>query len=266
MIEYRLLQTAAELLPLIRIQAETWRLDADLEDVVPVHQLLTAAKYGGMIIGAFDREQMAGFAYGFVGLYQGRPMLCSHMLAVLPPYRGRGLGAALKLEQRRVCLDSGLNLMHWTYDPLEALNARLNIARLGAICRQCLPNLYGEMRDGLNAGLPSDRFVAEWHLDGRRAQAAAERKPIPGTDSVQGAIALNQPETPPGEGALPEASALAIFIPRSFQQVKQHDPSLALHWRLSTRQAFHSAFAGGYVVTDFQEGAYILTRREELIL
>lgn len=265
MITYRRLLTAADVEPCVDLQAKTWRTD-DLEDVVPVHQLLTAVKYGGVMIGAFDADVMIGFCYGFVGLSEGRPLLCSHMLAVLPSHRGHGIGVALKLAQRQACLDQGLDLMHWTFDPLEAVNGRLNVARLGGIARLYHPNLYGEMRDSLNAGMPSDRLVVEWHLSGARAAAAAAGRPLPGLVLLPEAAPLNEPAVPYRGGALPMAPALALHLPRAFQQLKQERPDFALQWRLATREALQTAFAAGYVLSGFDDGAYILTKSEGLLV
>lgn len=265
MITYRRLLTAADIEPCVGLQAQTWQTD-DLEDVVPVHQLLTAVKYGGVMIGAFDADAMVGFCYGFVGLSDGRPMLCSHMLAVLPSHRGHGIGVTLKLAQRRACLDQGLEMMHWTFDPLEAVNGRLNVGRLGGIARLYEPNLYGEMRDSLNAGMPSDRLVVEWHLSSARAAAAEQGRPLPAMVHFADAVPLNEPDTPYSHGALPMVPALALFLPKSWQQLKRERPDLALQWRLATRQALQTAFAAGYVVTGFDAGAYILTNDKGLLV
>lgn len=265
MITYQRLLTAEEIEPCVGIQAQIWQTD-DLEDVVPTHQLLTAAKYGGVLVGAFDADAMVGFCYGFIGLHEDRPILCSHMLAVLPSHRGMGIGVALKMEQRRYGLEQGLDVMHWTYDPLEAVNGRLNIGRLGAIARIYSPNFYGEMQDSLNAGIPSDRLIAEWHLAGERATAAAAGRPHPGLDGRQDAAPLNAPERPFAGGPLPQASALALYLPRSFQALKQERPDAALQWRLATREALQAAFAAGYLISGFDDGAYILTRSEGLVL
>jgi predicted GNAT superfamily acetyltransferase len=266
LITYRQLRTADEMRACTPVQVATWQME-DLEEVVPVHQLVTAAKYGGLVIGAFDGDQLIGLSYGFIGLHGGRPLLCSHMLAVLPAYRGQGIGVRLKLEQRRLCLAQGVELMHWTYDPLEAVNGSLNVVRLGAIARIYAVNQYGEMQDGLNAGLPSDRLVVEWHLAGKRAAAAAVGEPVPGALPLAEAEPIHAADEPPA--AVPPGVARrprAVFIPRSFQQIKQEDPALALRWRLGMRHALQSLFAAGYVLTGCDGGAYILTPDEGLIL
>ncbi len=118
--------------------------------------------------GAWAGERLAGFVFGFLGFHEAetarRLKHCSHMLGVHPDFRSAGVGYALKTYQREHVLRQGLDLITWTYDPLLARNAQLNIAKLGAVCTTYLPNLYGAMRDGLNAGLPSDRFQVDWWI------------------------------------------------------------------------------------------------------
>ena len=116
---------------------------------------------------------MVGFAMSLPGVKTGKnstdgnpqPYLHSHMLAVRDRYRNRGLGAQLKLEQRREALSRGIRLMEWTFDPLEIKNAYLNIHKLGAIVRSYYVNFYGVSSSRLQGGLPTDRLVAEWYLD-----------------------------------------------------------------------------------------------------
>lgn len=219
------------------VQMVTWDMPDGAESV-PVHQLLTAAKYGGLVLGAFDGDLMAGFSYTFVGLDRGEPIWCSHMLAVLPHYRGKGLGLQLKLEQRRIALERGIMRVHWTYDPVELINGTLNIRRLGGLSRTYVRDLYGSMQDGLNAGLPSDRLVVEWEL---------------ASDRVVQALAAEAAPIPDGE-------EIAIPVPPKFREIKRTDPAEALRLRLALRQAFESAFAAGFVLTGVEGYQYILTR------
>ena len=166
-IQIRLLSTQEEIRSVEQLQREVWSLP-DVE-VVPLHVLITAAKNGGLLLGAFDDERLVGFVFGFPGLTpEGKLKHCSHMAGVHPAYRDRGLGYSLKLAQREHVLAQGIDLITWTFDPLETRNATLNFHKLGAICNTYLPNLYGEMRDGLNAGLPSDRFQVDWWIASER--------------------------------------------------------------------------------------------------
>jgi predicted GNAT superfamily acetyltransferase len=139
-------------------------------DLVPRRMFLLAQHIGGQVLGAFVREAgevdetIVGFALAWPGYRNGKPYLHSHMLAVLPEYRNLGLGRKLKLAQRDDALARGIELMEWTYDPLEIKNAHLNIARLGAISRRYETNFYGASSSPLQGGLPTDRLYAEWWL------------------------------------------------------------------------------------------------------
>jgi predicted GNAT superfamily acetyltransferase len=222
-------------------------------DMVPSHMLLAAQKAGGLLLGAFDGPALVGLVFGFLGTTDGgRLRHCSHLLAVLPGYQGRGIGMQLKLRQRAHVLAQGIDLITWTYDPLERRNAALNIAALGAICRTYLRDLYGSMPDALNAGLPSDRFEVEWliaspHVERRLASPAA--RPAIAAPLLNPAA----PGDPDGLSAAPSAPAgplAAIRIPGAFQDVKRADPARAAAWRDQTRLLFEGAFAAGYTVTD----------------
>ncbi len=249
------------------LQRRAWKMSGDL-DVVPVHLLVTVDRNGGLVLGAFDGRALIGFVFGFPGLTsQGRPKHCSYMMGVDPAYQGQSVGYRLKLAQRERVLAQGLDLVTWTYDPLESRNAALNVARLGAVCRSCRPDYYGPMRDGLNAGFPSDRFEVEWWIaSGRVSRRTGERShsACPGTtdDTIPllNPIAHNAAGLPtPGTRALPAgAPALRVEIPADYQAVKAADPGLALEWRFATRDIFQALFDTGYVVVDFvrdREGA-----------
>jgi predicted GNAT superfamily acetyltransferase len=148
------------------LHREIWSYsDADL---VPVRLFVVASKIGGQVIGAFDGEALAGFALALPAIRNGHSYLHSQMLAVRGQYRDAGLGRRLKLFQREEALSRGIELMEWTFDPLEIKNAYLNIEKLGAIVRRYNVNQYGESSSPLQGGLPTDRLVAEWWMNSRR--------------------------------------------------------------------------------------------------
>ncbi len=278
--DLRLLQTADEMAPVEALQRVIWPGD-DLE-VVPGHVLLTAAHNGGLVAGAFAGAAPAGFVWGFLGRDEtddpSRLKHCSHQLGVHPDYRNTGLGFALKCFQRAHVLGQGLDRITWTYDPLLARNARLNIAKLGAVCRTYLRDLYGEMRDALNAGLPSDRFQVDWWIASARvaARVRGEGGWRPGLAAfLEGDAFLLDPlawgDLPAPSDLLAddvfERSTVLVEIPADFLALKAADPALALRWRLGTRRAFEALFGRGFLVADFvsQPGppprtAYVLTR------
>jgi predicted GNAT superfamily acetyltransferase len=186
---------------------------------------------------------------------------CSHQLGVHPDYRDRGVGFQLKLAQREAVIEQGVRLATWTYDPLMSRNAHLNIRRLGTICRSYLRNVYGDLRDDLNRGLPTDRFMVEWWLTSRRVEARLDgsRRPLNLDHFQSGGANLLNPGTmldsglvkPPDETSEPEGTFLLIEVPSDFLAIKREDPELAYTWRIHSREVFEGAFAAGYLVTDF---------------
>jgi predicted GNAT superfamily acetyltransferase len=171
MIIIRPLTTHDELLAVEQLQRDAWGVP-DI-DVVPLHMLITPPRHGGLLLGAFDGDRLAGFVFGFLGLTpDGRLKHCSHMAGVHPDYRDHGVGYSLKLAQRDHVLAQGLDLVTWTFDPLETRNAWLNFHKLGVICNTYIRNLYGAMRAAINAGPPSDRFEVEWWI---RSERVVER-------------------------------------------------------------------------------------------
>jgi predicted GNAT superfamily acetyltransferase len=264
------------------IQRQVWG-PGDAE-VVPWNMLVAVARNGGIALGAFAGDDLIGFVFGFLGtgtrFGPEAPATIklkhhSHMLAVLPEWRDEGAGYALKLAQREAARAQALRLMTWTYDPLESRNALLNISKLGAVCNTYYRDYYGQMRDELNVGLPSDRFLVDWHiasnrvatrLAGRRARLEREHY------ASAGAVLLNpatfnasQPYPPESVTTLSTDPAL-VEVPADFQSLKHADRTLALAWRMQTRDIFECAFARGYMVTDFifepepRRSFYVLTR------
>src|ERR1700752_3705962 len=194
MILIRNCQGLDELEACVQLQIETWGYDDS--DIIPRKAFLVGQKIGGQVLGAFDTdlpgagpngtpESMVGFAMFLPGVKtvknstdgNPQPYLPSHMLAVRDRYRNQGLGAQLKLEQRREALSRGIRRMEWTFDPLEIKNAHLNIQKLGAIVRSYFVNFYGVSSSRLQGGLPTDRLIAEWYLNSSRVKRILEGRP-----------------------------------------------------------------------------------------
>jgi predicted GNAT superfamily acetyltransferase len=166
-----------ELKACVALQKEVWNFtDAEL---VPLRMFVVAEKVGGQVMGAFDGNEMVGFALSVPGTRSGHIYLHSHMLAVRKDYRNSGLGRRLKLLQREDALARGIELIEWTFDPLEIKNAYLNIKKLGAIARRYNINQYGITSSPLQGGLPSDRLIAEWWLKSRRVETLLATGKIP---------------------------------------------------------------------------------------
>lgn len=273
----RILETVPELEAVEELQRIVW--PGSDTDIVPAHLLVTAAHHGGLVIGAFlnspqseHTSQLVGFVFSFVGLYpamEGGLNLkhCSHILAVHPDFRDQGLGFALKRAQWQMVRHQGIKQITWTYDPLLSRNAYLNITRLGAVCNTYLREYYGEMRDGLNFGLPSDRFQVDWWLDTHRVQSRLSRRARHKLDLahflVAGAVLINTPITEkngllsPKEVNFSSITArdfpkvVLVEIPADFQMLKAKNLSIAREWRFHTRQLFEFLFTAGYLATDF---------------
>jgi predicted GNAT superfamily acetyltransferase len=259
------IETPAELTAVEKLQQLVWP-GHDIE-IVPVHMLLAVIHGGGLVIGAFEEDELVGFVFGFPGFDPGASGLqswhCSHMAAVHPDYRDAGLGFRLKRAQWQIVRQQGLNRITWTYDPLMSRNANLNIAKLGAVCGTYLPSYYGELRDGLNIGLPADRFRVDWWVNSHRVVRRLSKRPPLKLDLAHylsadiyrvNTTALTQTGlVQPRIMDLPEDSVplLLVEIPAEFLALKAEDLSLAQEWRLHTRQIFAALFAAGYLVTDF---------------
>jgi len=280
----RAVDSVEDMLQVEELQRLVW--GGDDTEVIPVHLLLTVAHNGGVLLGAFNRDQLIGFVFGFLGTDEQSPdrvamarlKHCSHQLGVHPDYRDRGIGLQLKLAQREAVVAQGVRLATWTYDPLMSRNAHLNIRRLGTVCRTYLRDVYGDLRDELNRGLPTDRFMVEWWLTSRRVAARLDgsRRPLDLAHFKSGGAQLLNPcvmsegglPIPPDDPYNPEGTFLLVEVPSDFMAVKRADQELALAWRMQTRAIFERAFASGYLVTDFvhvdddQRSFYLLSYGE----
>jgi len=263
----RPLTTPEDMASVEELQRAVW--SGNETEVVPVHMLLAVAQGGGVILGAFEGDRLVGMVFGFLGVDDAHPdrvamarlKHCSHMLAVHPAARNRSIGFQLKLAQRQAIVRQGIRLATWTYDPLLSLNAHLNIRRLGAVCRSYLRDAYGEMRDGLNAGLASDRFDVEWWVTSHRVEARLEgrRPPLDLVHFLEGGAQRVNPAALRADGWAEPSSAIEPLqgnlvlaeIPPDFQALRTADLGLARAWREHSRPLFEEAFRQGYLVTDF---------------
>jgi predicted GNAT superfamily acetyltransferase len=224
-----------EMLQSERFQVEAWG-PGEKPDNADI--LMALQSEGALVAGAFQENQMIGFLLGFPTTTPG--LQHSHRLAIKPGLRGLGLGARLKWFQRDWCLERGLTKVRWTYDPLRAINAGLNIGVLGAVADEYFINYYGEM-PGMNAGLPSDRIMAVWHLDSQRVTALDQ--------GIE-------------ETANTYTELERLQIPKDIDALLFQNPDAALAERLRVRDAMMGYFADGYRIVGFdrKQVSYLLGR------
>ncbi len=271
-LEIKSLSTLDELQEMQRLELEIWGMEP-----IPAHQTLTVSKNGGIILGGYERGQLIGFVYSFPGFNGKSIYLCSHMLGIHPDYQGKGYGKLLKLAQKEAALSKGYQLMTWTFDPLESVNANLNISKLQAICRTYIEDCYGKMKDTLNAGLATDRFMVEWwlnhdHLNRRYTKEEAVTI-VTVHEDEHGFPVMDAYETEEiiaGIKQLLPTQPILVPIPTNFQKIKTEAHSLAINWRMKTRQLFNVLFLQGYVIADIKRDAdssvqhYVLLQASEL--
>ncbi|HZQ93675.1 MAG TPA: GNAT family N-acetyltransferase [Candidatus Sulfotelmatobacter sp.] len=229
----------------VALQKEVWNFsDAEL---VPLRMFVVADKVGGQVMGAFEGQTMVGFALSVPGTRSGHIYLHSHMLAVRKEHRNGGLGRRLKLMQREEALSRGIELIEWTFDPLEIKNAYLNIEKLGAIARRYNINQYGITSSPLQGGLPSDRLIAEWWLKSKRVEKLLES----------------------GKNAV-SASVRSISVPAQIYEWKAGAETRrqAQQVQERNRELFLRAFGEGLAVLNYERdaegnGKYLLGRWDE---
>jgi predicted GNAT superfamily acetyltransferase len=271
-VTYRDLTTLEDYAQVVELERSVWGVGYG--DVVPVPILAVSVLRGGILIGAFTGGQMVGFVYSLPGIKHGKATQWSHMLGVLEAHRNDGTGRQLKLLQRERTLAMGLELIEWTYDPMQALNAHLNFAKLGIVVEEYEENVYGTSSSPLHKGNPTDRFVAEWwiakpHVE-RRLQGGAALTLR--SDEVADAPAANRAtaegdwHTCDGVNLALDERRVRVEIPMHFTEMLSGAPEKALEWRLATREIFTTYFGRGYRAVDFfldrpnGKGAYLLTR------
>lgn len=235
------------------LQRRAWGITED-GYVLPVATMAGAQKVGGLILGAFDRhQQLLGFAFAFLGRLNDRLILYSQLTGVHPAQQSTGIGRMLKFEQRRRAREMGLEAVVWAFDPLQASNAAFNLAILGATCRTYEVDLYGTRSDALNAGLATDRLLAEWPTAADRTAGATNPWPD-GVELIQTSAfgGLGFPKVENVAAIPPDAVHLHIQIPSRIADVKTHGPpGVSREWQLAVRTAFEAAFAAGFVAVGF---------------
>ena len=262
---------SAELRAVEELQREIWGIP-DL-DVVPLSQLVAVKAAGGVLLGAFDREEMIGFIYGFPSFEFGQLAHHSHMLAVKPGYRNLNLGHKLKLAQREHVLRQGIKIMTWTFDPLQSLNAYFNFNKLGVVADRYLVDFYGDDAASFLHRNGTDRLWVKWFLDSDRVSERLKGRAIEPQQEYGTPMVQVQPDDSPLRNELAESLSGvygAIEIPTDINAIEQRSRTTAFAWREATRWAFTEAINAGYFVADFFRnqrgdqslGAYVLKHGE----
>jgi chorismate synthase len=267
-VTYRDLTTLEEFANVVELERRIW--GTGYEDVVPVPILAITVMRGGILIGAFAGDAMIGFVYGLAAIKNLKPTHWSHMLGVVDEFRSEGVGVELKRLQRERTIAMGLDLIEWTYDPMQAMNAHLNFAKLGVVVEEYEVNVYGVSNSPLHGGNPTDRFVCEWKVnDPRVEQRIAGGAPLASVLTVEpvlrtkGAGEWLEPDSP---NLSIDAKRISVEIPTGFTGMLAQAPELALAWRMATREVFTTYFARGYRAVEFfldrpaRKGAYLLIK------
>lgn len=252
--ELRELESIAELKKCEQVQLLVWN---ETVPAVNVASFRAALHAGALVVGAFEGNELLGFAFGFPSYVDGVVGLHSHLLAVVPSARGRGLGKTLKWFQRDWCLARGVTQITWTFDPLQAKNARLNLEHLGAHVRHYYPDFYGTLGGALNGELPTDRVVAEWPLNAPQVAALAGGRARPGAEKPAVAGLTCGAD---GEPQLRAAQAERVWLELPPHIAPQTDLAHALRWRLALRAATQPRLDAGYRASRFVAGGYVLER------
>ena len=243
----------------VALQEQVWGQGSE---IVPASVLLVSAKRGGILIGAFDEAGLAGFVWSMPGLRDGVRTHWSHMLGVRPDARRHGLGQRLKLAQRDRALEQGIDLIEWTFDPLQAANAHLNFTVLGVVASTYLTDVYGEMSGQLHRGTATDRLIAEWYIRSphveRRVAVLANRVPfVVRTDEVGAAPrALSTASAGDwvacdGTDLTLSARRILVPVPPRFTEMQERELRLAREWRHAAREVFTTYLGRGYRAVDF---------------
>lgn len=249
MIEYRVVTEMDELEVLCDLEHRIWQ-SAERE-LAPIVLRVTATR-GGLALAAYDGAEMVGMLWSFPVKRREKFVLWSFVTGVLPLYRSAGVGAGLKFAQRRWALENGYDNVCWTFDPMRAANANFNLRVLGAYSDTYVPNVYGEIKDALNPGLPTDRLEVTWELHAPRVRALAEGQAL-APSSLREHLALVAYD----DGQLNAVNHIskwpqgcAVEIPSDYETLARSQAELLRAWQARVRFTMTEAFKQGYRVVD----------------
>jgi predicted GNAT superfamily acetyltransferase len=259
------------------VEKEVWGMADD--DTLPLTLAIALKAAGNIFVGAFDKEKLVGFAFGFLGREHGQTTIHSHMLAVLDAYRHLDLGSRLKQAQRERAMAMGVHEMTWTFDPLQSRNAHFNLTKLGVVSDTYKVDFYGPETSSILHRNGTDRLWVRWMLNSRRVRdrlagrLAGKDARIETLDALRllAPLVRFDPSGKPGRADLAESLArqrVSIEIPGDILEIERADMGLAQEWREATRWAFREAMKAGFFVAEFCRsirgqqgpGAYLLQR------
>jgi predicted GNAT superfamily acetyltransferase len=265
------LSTIEEMQRAEELQRLVWN---DPTTVIYPHMLISLARSGASVLGAFEGDELIGFLLGYLGLESpesDRPAMTnlkivSQRMAVMPAYRDAGIGYELKLAQRRYAIRRGIRLITWTFDPLISRNAYLNIHKLGAIVRDYSRDFYGTDPGPLTHNGSSDRALVEWWITNNRVEERIHRRrpPLTLAQYVESEVLVVNPTRPASRGYLQPSEAITmppsqlamVEIPDNIGDIRDDDPDLAAEWQHHIRETIESLFEAGFVITDFVRGEH----------
>jgi predicted GNAT superfamily acetyltransferase len=270
-VRVRPLCRAADYEAILDIQRRVWGQNET--DLTPTHQFRITARLGAILLGGWIGNRLAGFVYSFPAVFEGRLVQHSHLLAVLPEYQGRGVGKSLKWAQRDRAIELGYDLITWTFDPLQAKNANLNLHSLGAVTRTYWRDFYGAQEAlVLGPGVRTDRFLAEWAIrsgrvasrraggpgrkispDAAHALAAKDSNPAPGGRVQTGRDKADVPPRPGKPNLTLGGKVVLAEIPGAVNALRKQ-PDVIAAWQRGLRRVLEHYFGRGYVVDDFVFG------------
>ena len=263
-ITIRPLETRAEHEACVALQRDIW--GPDFVDVIPATILMVSQQVGGVASGAFETDgRLLGFVFGISGVRDGVTAHWSDMLAVRPEARRLGLARRLKLHQRELLLAVGIDRVYWTFDPLVARNAQLNLTTLGACPIEYVSDMYGNTGSRLHRGLDTDRFIVEWLLRDPTVEQVLAGKPPGLPDAARtGPIVTIDATGPFHDRPLPDAAWVRVELPPDVERLKTAKPARAGHWQQCLRRAFttylnirHARVTGVY--TEASSGRWFYT-------
>ncbi len=240
--EISIIKDSSEIEKFMEIIKSAWASD---NAIYQFYDTLHSMPYhGGFLLGAYDNDKMVGMSFSYPGFRNNKVYLYSHMTGVINNKKYSNIGYELKIKQKELALDYGYDLIVWTFDPMMSLNAYFNLNKLGALSRNYIDNFYGNMRDGINRGVPTDRLVAEWYI--KNSYNKSYEKPEYINTIDENNIYFSEIKS--------DLIALRIF--NNYGELKNTDLNKAVKIKLEYRHIFHELLNKNYTVINFDKNSY----------